>query len=447
MSWPGSWAGSSASAPGLGTTSFSLRGRRRALLQPAVPAGCDLWSSVPAYGRRPVLIRSRLQLAVRGPPVAPSARCSKASLVDPVLLDTLRLGVRLLLRACLLMRCPGRQRPLASRPAARTGSEAGHLTWGTLRGLRPAWPIRMTSEEGRWPACGPSPSVRPGRATVHLYKERKKGRTWPIRAGEKRRSFGGGARTLRTRRGVAWPERSGVFGRCCPTRSRWATRSRGSGKQITTGRHVEWVPITKGAGHPVSVPNSTVAWGRRQSWSNIRSKLAMMVNMSVTIDPRDEIRKEAERVHEAALFASETQFEYAKRWRRVDRWISSLSALLAATAGVGGLSHVLSARGAGLIAILAAGASAIAASIGAPQTKEKAQVSANAYRALQQDARIFLKIDLTNLPNDAARNQLQHMVDRLQKLNRESETPSGGAWRRAKKKVSRGSQDYQADHS
>jgi hypothetical protein len=109
---------------------------------------------------------------------------------------------------------------------------------------------------------------------------------------------------------------------------------------------------------------------------------------------RTAIRREAERVHEAATYSAETQFEFAKRWRRVDRWIGSLAAGLAAIAGVGGLSTVLSAKWAGLIAVLAALTGAIAAAIGAPQTKEKASVAANSYRALQQDARIFLQIDL-----------------------------------------------------
>src|SRR5271166_3155272 len=110
--------------------------------------------------------------------------------------------------------------------------------------------------------------------------------------------------------------------------------------------------------------------------------------------PRDEVRKEAERVLESAKYASETQFAYAQRWRRVDRWIGSAAAALAAVAGIGGLSQVFSARWAGLIAVLAAGVGAIAASIGAPQTKEKAAGSATSYRALQQDARILLNIDL-----------------------------------------------------
>lgn len=59
-----------------------------------------------------------------------------------------------------------------------------------------------------------------------------------------------------------------------------------------------------------------------------------------------EIGKEAERILESATYASETQFEYAKRWRRVDRWIGSVAAVLAAIAGVGGiLSGVVSPKG------------------------------------------------------------------------------------------------------
>jgi len=156
-----------------------------------------------------------------------------------------------------------------------------------------------------------------------------------------------------------------------------------------------------------------------------------------------EIRAEAERVHEAATYASETQFEFAKRWRRVDRWIGGLAAALAAVAGVGGLSNVFSARWAGLIAVLAALTGAIAASLGAPQTKEKASVAANAYRALQQDARIFLTIDLTRLDDTAAREGLQKLVDRLQQLNREAVIPSSWAWRIAKRQIEAGSQTYE----
>lgn len=160
---------------------------------------------------------------------------------------------------------------------------------------------------------------------------------------------------------------------------------------------------------------------------------------------RDELSKEANRVHESATYASETQFEYAKRWRRVDRWIGSASAAVAAVAGIGGLSQVFSARWAGFIAVLAAGMGAVAASIGAPQTKEKAAGSATSYRALQQDARIFLNIDLAILSDDDARTQLQQLIDRAQQLNRDTEIPSSGSWKRAKRSIESGSQKYEAD--
>ena len=157
------------------------------------------------------------------------------------------------------------------------------------------------------------------------------------------------------------------------------------------------------------------------------------------------IRAEAENVHEAAKLSSETQFEYAKRWRTVDRWVGSAAAALAAVAGVGGLSKVLSVAWAGGIAVASALVGAISASIAARRTTEKAAVSANSYRALQQDTRIFLNIDLDSMTMDDARDQLQKLVDRSQQLNRESEIPSDPAWQRARKQIEGGSQTYESE--
>ncbi len=167
--------------------------------------------------------------------------------------------------------------------------------------------------------------------------------------------------------------------------------------------------------------------------------------MSSQRQSQEEIRKEGERVHESAMLSSETQFEYAKRWRRADRWIGGLAAALAGVAGVGGLSDVLSVHWAGFIAILSAVASAIAASLGAPKTKERAAISANAFRALQQDVRIFLKIDLPALSDGDARERLQSLVDRLQELNKDAEIPSPKAWKRAKSAIDGGAQRYEVD--
>lgn len=160
---------------------------------------------------------------------------------------------------------------------------------------------------------------------------------------------------------------------------------------------------------------------------------------------RDEILKEAKRVEESARYASETQFAYAKRWRRADRWIGGAASILAATSGVGGLADAISGRWAGLLAVLAAVAAAVAASLGAPKTKEKAAIAANGYRALQQDSRLFINVDLPDLPESEARERLQSLVERLQTLNREADIPSGPAWKEAKRNLEGGTQAYEVD--
>jgi len=160
---------------------------------------------------------------------------------------------------------------------------------------------------------------------------------------------------------------------------------------------------------------------------------------------RKEIHAEAERVLEASILSSETQFEYAKTWRSIDRWIGSLAAGLAAVAGVGGLAKLLSVAWAGGIAVAAALVGAIAATLAARQTTEKAGVAANALRALQQDVRMFINIDLTTLEIEKARSTLQGLVERQQQLSREAVIPSRRAWNKAKKQVEGGSQFYETD--
>jgi hypothetical protein len=169
------------------------------------------------------------------------------------------------------------------------------------------------------------------------------------------------------------------------------------------------------------------------------------VDASASSERSKKIRDEAANVHESAQLSSETQFEYAKRWRSVDRWIGSLAAGLAAVAGVGGLSKILSIEWAGGTAVASALIGAIAATIAARQTTEKAGVSANSYRALQQDARIFLQIDLDDMPIEDARTSLQGFVDRLQQLNREAVIPSKRSWQKARKQIESGSQTFETE--
>ncbi len=160
---------------------------------------------------------------------------------------------------------------------------------------------------------------------------------------------------------------------------------------------------------------------------------------------REAMRKEAKRIHESAEHSAQNQFEYAKTWRSVDRWLGSVAALLAAIAGAGGLAKVFSAQWAGLIALAAAGAGAVATSLGAPKTKTLAHASGNAYLALQQDCRTFIEVDLDYLPIQEARDTLSKLVARHQELNVTAEIPSKRARKKAKKNIEAGGQTYEAD--
>ena len=160
---------------------------------------------------------------------------------------------------------------------------------------------------------------------------------------------------------------------------------------------------------------------------------------------REQIRAEASRVHESAMYTSQTQFEYSKTWRSIDRWLGGTAAALASVSAAGGLSEVLSARWAGLIALLAALTGAIATTLGAPKAKDRAHSTANALLALQQDTRIFLNIDLDALDLDEAREQLNTLVARQQELNGTAEIPSGRAWKKARASIDLGGQTYEAD--
>lgn len=173
--------------------------------------------------------------------------------------------------------------------------------------------------------------------------------------------------------------------------------------------------------------------------------IIMAMNGKTESDRREAMRKEAERILESAEHSAQNQFEYSKTWRSVDRWLGSVAALLAAIAGAGGLSKVFSAQFAGLVALAAAGAGAVATSLGAPKTKALAHASGNAYLALQQDCRTFVEVDLDYVPVGEARQTLSKLIARHQELNATAEIPSKRARNRAKKNIDEGGQTYEAD--
>lgn len=159
----------------------------------------------------------------------------------------------------------------------------------------------------------------------------------------------------------------------------------------------------------------------------------------------EELSAEAQRVYEAALWASESQYGNCKVWRIADTAISVSAAVAAGVAGVAGLADLITAQWAGGIAIASAALGAVNASLGAGRIASASTVAANQYRNLQQDVRVFCNIELPSMSEEDAAARLRQLINRQQELNESSPVPSSLAVRTARTNINRGGQRYEVD--
>lgn len=117
----------------------------------------------------------------------------------------------------------------------------------------------------------------------------------------------------------------------------------------------------------------------------------------------------------------------------------------AAVAGATGLAGAASEHTAAVIALVAAALTAVMTTISAAQRAEQSRVAANAYLALQGDARVLRTVDLPTLDAGAARERLTEMVDRRNAVNDSAPVPSFLAYLLGKRNITKGRQSYEAD--
>ncbi len=161
----------------------------------------------------------------------------------------------------------------------------------------------------------------------------------------------------------------------------------------------------------------------------------------------EELSAEAQRVHEATLWASEAQYANCKVWRIADTIIGVSAAVAAGVAGVAGLADLITAKLAGGIAIVSAALGAVNASLGAGRIASGSTVAGNQYRNLQQDVRVFRYVELQSLAEADATDRLKQLIIRQQDLNESSPVPSALAFWMAKRNINRGGQKYEVDGS
>ncbi|WP_084436729.1 SLATT domain-containing protein [Aldersonia kunmingensis] len=167
-----------------------------------------------------------------------------------------------------------------------------------------------------------------------------------------------------------------------------------------------------------------------------------------------DIGAEALRIHESAVYSSQSQFEQAKIWRALNIWLgapAAVAAALAASAILGGTEQTLvfGIKGdllAGLLALLSAALSSILTTVNASRRTTQCQASGNAFLQLQTEARQLILVDLKHLSFEDGRGKLESITNSRNELLKTADPAGRFAYLKAKKNIEKlGGQSYAVD--
>ena len=159
----------------------------------------------------------------------------------------------------------------------------------------------------------------------------------------------------------------------------------------------------------------------------------------------DALGDELRRIEESATHSGQSQFEQSKFWRGTNLFVGGPAAILAAVSGATGLAAASNRTTAAVLALIAAGLGAVVTTLNAASRADRAHVSANAYLAIQTEARQLRLLDLDRLGPDEARDRVGDLTTRLQEINSAAEIPSQFAYRRGNRNINKGGQTYGPD--
>jgi hypothetical protein len=166
---------------------------------------------------------------------------------------------------------------------------------------------------------------------------------------------------------------------------------------------------------------------------------------SPTPDPRAAVAAEAARIQESATYSAQGQFEASKSWRTWNWLLGGFTAIASGMAGVLTFATDDLQTLSGILALVAAVAAAVHATLKPDKKAERGQRSANEYLQLQSTARKFLTIDVPTGPADQLRSSLDELSERADTINQSSDAIPRFAYKRAKKNMEVGGQTYEVD--
>ena len=166
----------------------------------------------------------------------------------------------------------------------------------------------------------------------------------------------------------------------------------------------------------------------------------------------DKIIDEAKRIEEDSIYSAKGHFCTAKRWEKANFYLGIISAIAATLAGASAVSKLefynihFGAIIAGVSSIVAAVLVSILTFVN-PNKKAASHFNAgNCYKELQNDTRVFRIVEFVNLDEEVAKEKLNILNSRRNKLNRESDQIPDWAFEKARKGIEEGEANYSVDN-
>lgn len=163
---------------------------------------------------------------------------------------------------------------------------------------------------------------------------------------------------------------------------------------------------------------------------------------------KEQLRKEALRLHEDTEHTFKAHFVSAERWEKLNLWIGIPSIVLSIIAGSLVLSKILPYFEifAGISGFGVAALAALLTFLKPTERYEKRLKCGNKYLALRNDIRQFLKIELlTEKTESGLKASLETLIAKKRKLDEESPLLPNWAYREAKKRIALGETKYEVD--
>ena len=164
------------------------------------------------------------------------------------------------------------------------------------------------------------------------------------------------------------------------------------------------------------------------------------------MDNKEIIINEAKRIEEDSLYSAKGHFYAGQCWVNVNLWVGSIAAIFSAIAGASALSqfdyHNIVA---GSLSIIVAGLTAIITFINPSEKAHTHQKAGNKYIVLRNDTRIFYDIELNEIDDKKAIEDLKKLNERRNILNIESHQIPKWAFEKARKGIEDGEADYKID--